>query len=245
MLNIGEVLIQQSRPDEALQRFEESRLLAEKTGEKRIASRAYESLAGVYATQGDTARELEHLKKHYAIEQEIFNEEASKRIVIFNMRVAIAEIEHGVEVQKLQIEHMEHDLANSAIQLSTQTDLLDHFQTDLRLILKEIDEPIAALRRIKEKLKAMPFSQIDWQKFEAQFTSVHPEFKSKLEAKYPALTHQELRMCSLVRVGLRNPEIAKLLSLSERTLENHRFNIRKKFALRTEQGLQEFLSRSV
>ena len=189
------------------------------------------------------ARAFEHITKHIALEKEILTEDLKKRVDNFNMRVATAEIEHGVELHKMRSKQLEHDLANIAIQLSAQTDLLDRFQTDLRQIVKDVEEPIAALRRIKEKLKTLPCSQIDWQKFESQFTSVHPEFTGKLEAKYPALTPQEVRMCSLVRVGLRNPEIVKLLCLSERTLENHRFNIRKKLALRTEQSLQEFLSK--
>jgi tetratricopeptide (TPR) repeat protein/DNA-binding CsgD family transcriptional regulator len=245
MLALGEVLVEQSNIAEGISRLEEALLFAQETGRKTVVSTAHKELSVAYAKKGEIVHELTHLKKHYALEKEINTEDLKKRVDTFNMRVAIAEIEHGVELQKMKTTQLEHDLANSAIQLSTQTDLLDRFQSDLRLIVKEVDEPIAALRRIKEKLKALPSSQIDWHRFEMQFTTVHPEFKTKLEAKHPALTPQEIRMCSLVRVGLRNPEIAKLLCLSERTLENHRFNIRKKLTLKTKQSLQEFLVKNV
>ena len=245
LINLSEVLIDWKRPEEALDRLQEALIVADELGVKEQTSHAHSEMSGVYEMMGNIAKAYEHLTKHNAIEKEIHSEESKKRVDIFNMRVAISEIEHGVEVQKLRIEHMEHDLANSAIQLSAQTDLLDHFRNDLRQIFREIDEPIAAMKRIKEKLKALPCESIDWPKFEAQFTAVHPDFKTKLEDKYPTLTPQEVRMCSLVRVGLRNPEIAKLLCLSERTLENHRFNIRKKFSIKTEQSLHEFLSKNI
>jgi len=245
LLHLGKVLIAQEKQKEGLDRIEEALRLAEELGDKRIASHAHEYIASAYAKSGDIAKAFEHLTKHHEIAKEIFGEESKKRIDIFNMRVAIAEIEHGVEVQKLRIEHMEHDLANSAIHLAAQTELLDHFRTDLTQIFHEIEEPLAALKKIKQKLKALPYVEINWAKFEEQFSSVHPEFTAKLEDKYPALTRQEIRMCALVRVGLRNPEIVKLLCLSERTLENHRFNIRKKLALKTEQSLHEFLSKGI
>src|SRR5665213_213544 len=245
LIELGRVSIEQEKPEEALQWLEEAQRVSNQTGEKQLASDAHREMSGLFARNGDMTSAYEHIMKHNAIEKEIHTEELQKRVDIFNMRVAISEIEHGVEVQKLRIEHMEHDLANSAIQLSAQTDLLDHFRNDLRQIFREMDEPIAAMKRIKEKLKELPYVEINWEKFEAQFIAVHPDFKAKLEAKYPTLTPQEVRMCSLVRVGLRNPEIAKLLCLSERTLENHRFNIRKKFSIKTEQSLHDFLTKSI
>ncbi|HZK75753.1 MAG TPA: tetratricopeptide repeat protein [Candidatus Kapabacteria bacterium] len=245
LIELGRVSIEQAKQEEALQWLEEAQRVANQTGEKQLASDAHREMSGLFAKNGDMASAYEHIMKHNAIEKEIHTEELKKRIDLFNMRVAVSEIEHGVEVQKLRIEHMEHDLANSAIQLSAQTDLLDHFRNDLRQIFREMDEPIAAMKRIKEKLKELPYVEINWEKFEAQFIAVHPDFKAKLEAKYPTLTPQEVRMCSLVRVGLRNPEIAKLLCLSERTLENHRFNIRKKFSIKTERSLHDFLSKSI
>ncbi|MFI5202546.1 MAG: tetratricopeptide repeat protein, partial [Candidatus Kapaibacterium sp.] len=245
LFGFGRLLVEQGKMEEGLARLMEAQTLALELGKKKIAAEGHKSIADVYAGMGEMAQAYEHITKHNALGKEIHTEELKKRIDIFNMRVAVSEIEHGVEVQKLRIQHMEHDLANSAIHLAAQTDLLDHFRTDLTQIFHEIEEPLAALKKIKQKLKALPYIEINWAKFEEQFSSVHPEFTAKLEDKYPALTPQEIRMCALIRVGLRNPEIVKLLCLSERTLENHRFNIRKKLALKTEQNLQEFLSKGI
>ena len=104
-----------------------------------------------------------------------------------------------------------------------------------------MNDPGTALKQVKEKLKALPCEQIDWAQFEAQFTSVHPEFRKLLIQKYPELTPQEVRVCQLLRVGMKSFEVAKLICISERGVESHRANIRKKLALKTEQSLTSFL----
>ncbi len=242
LLVLGGVLLEQGKTQEGLTKLEEALQLAEELGQKRQAAEAHNEIAVAYAQIGDVAKELDHLKKHYAIEKEIFSEESKKRVELFNMRVAIAEIEHGVEVQKLRGERMEHDLANNAIHLAAQTELVDKFRNDLRQIFNEIDEPIAALKKIKEKLKDLPCQQIDWPKFEGRFNEVHPEFRAKLTAKFPELTHMEQRIAAMVRMDLTSSDIARLFCITERAVEFHRLNLRKKLKLKQEESLPKFLS---
>jgi AraC family transcriptional regulator, chitin signaling transcriptional activator len=71
---------------------------------------------------------------------------------------------------------------------------------------------------------------------------VHPDFKVKLLEKYPKLTKQELKMCLLARLGIKTSEMARLLSLSERTVDSHRLNLRKKVGLKKDQSLTKFLT---
>jgi DNA-binding NarL/FixJ family response regulator len=137
---------------------------------------------------------------------------------------------------------MEHEITSQAIHLAAQTDLLDRFRNDLRHITREIDEPIAALKKIKEKLKELPCKSIDWTKFEAQFNQVHPEFKAKLAEKYPELTQMEQRIAAMVRMDLNSATIARLFCVTERAVEFHRLNLRKKLGLKEGEKLPKFLS---
>jgi tetratricopeptide (TPR) repeat protein len=144
--------------------------------------------------------------------------------------------------KQTKLHHQERELTLTASQLATQADLLSHFRNDLRKIVREMGDPIDALKHIKQKLKDLPCEQIDWAKFESEFITVHPEFRQTLHERYPDLTAQETKMCILARIGLKNAEIARLLCLSERSVENHRFNLRKKLGLKTEQNLTQFLA---
>ena len=98
-----------------------------------------------------------------------------------------------------------------------------------------------ALKKIKEKLKELPCESVDWVKFEKEFTSVHPEFRAKVMEKFPMLTKQEVKMCQLARLGLKSHEMARLLCLSERTIDGHRNNLRKKLGLAPSENLTKFL----
>jgi DNA-binding CsgD family transcriptional regulator/tetratricopeptide (TPR) repeat protein len=150
--------------------------------------------------------------------------------------------EQKTAILNLKATQMERELALTATQLAAQTDLLGRFRDDLREIVRDTDEPNSAIRKVKDKLKALPCEQIDWTKFDAQFTSVHPEFKSKLEEKHPDLTRSEVKICSLSRLKLTSEEIARLLCLSSRSVETHRLNIRRKLGLKTEQNLGAYLA---
>ena len=48
-------------------------------------------------------------------------------------------------------------------------------------------------------------------------------------------------MCQLARLGIKTTEMARLLCLSDRTIDSHRLNFRKKAGLSKEQSLTKFL----
>ena len=190
---------------------------------------------------------MEHaLQFHEECLQLIKNESDEKQRTITKVENKRREQEKKIlqlELEKKEIAAIgqERELAHTASQLAAQTDLLGRFRNDLRLIVRETSDPVDALRLVKQKLKDLPCEQIDWGKFEADFISVHPEFRRTLSAQHPNLTPQETKMCVLVRLGLKNAEIARLTCLSERTVDNHRFNLRKKLGLKTEQSLSQVL----
>ncbi len=83
-----------------------------------------------------------------------------------------------------------------------------------------------------------------WTEFEDAFNKTHPNFFSRLSKKYQDLSQQELHICAMIRVGMASCEIAERLVVPERTIENHRTNIRKKANLtNTKQKLSTFLMR--
>lgn len=45
------------------------------------------------------------------------------------------------------------------------------------------------------------------------------------------LTITEIKICSLIKTGLNTQEVANVLFLSKRTVENHRYHIQKKLDL--------------
>jgi DNA-binding CsgD family transcriptional regulator len=126
--------------------------------------------------------------------------------------------------------------------LARQTELLGRFRNDLRAIMQQTTDPLSIVKQFKEKLKELPCEAIDWSKFDAEFRSTYPEFQSKLVQRWPALTGMELKVCSLLKLRLTSVDIGKLLCISERSVESHRYNIRKKMGLKRGEDLHEALA---
>ena len=158
------------------------------------------------------------------------------------LQIQVEREQHVKEIEQMKRGQTEKELVTASIHLAMQTELLANFRNELRHIVREIETPIEALNQIKKKLKELPCEQIDWMKFEQEFTSVHPEFRVKLIEKYPDLTKQEVKMCQLARLGLKSIEMAQLLCLSERSIESHRYTLRKKLGIAKEKNLAQFLS---
>jgi len=250
LLGLGRVLLGQGKREEGLARLEEALTLAKELGEKKTAAETHKEIANAYAKAGDLASAYEHSQKHYELKEEIFSEKSRQLIDSFNIRAAIANQERDTELHRLRAEKAEttirlkeRELANTASSLAAQTELLGDFRTDLRKIVMRPDkyEPEDIIRQVKAKLKELPCEMIDFGKFEAQFATVHPEFRAGLETKFPDLTPQEVKVCMLLHVNLKSAAIGRLICVSERGVENHRFNIRKKLALKTEDSLTKFL----
>ncbi|MGM0377804.1 MAG: helix-turn-helix transcriptional regulator, partial [Bacteroidota bacterium] len=81
----------------------------------------------------------------------------------------------------------------------------------------------------------------EWKVFEYNFNQAHETFLQTLKNEYPDLTPSDLRLCAFLRINLTSKEIAPLMGISVRGVENHRYRLRKKLGLDAETDLTEFI----
>lgn len=74
----------------------------------------------------------------------------------------------------------------------------------------------------------------DWNVFMKLFNDIHPEFNKFIIKKCPIITESELRICNLIKMSFTTQEITEMLSISKRGVEQHRYRIRKKLAIKTD-----------
>ncbi len=84
-------------------------------------------------------------------------------------------------------------------------------------------------------------SENDWEVFEENFNSVHEAFLRKMKHSFPELTPGDLRLAAYLKMNLSTKEIAPLLGISIRGVENKRYRLRQKMNLPNDENLVEFL----
>jgi DNA-binding CsgD family transcriptional regulator len=191
----------------------------------------YLELYNELVAAGDTALLKNRLEYH-----ELRNEFERERVVA-------ADKARQSELLRIELARKEQELTEKTRHLIKQTEALVQFRDDLRAMIRNspADDPL--VKQIRERLQSLPDAQLNWEDFDAQFRNVHPEFLHNLGKSYSALTGMERKICALLRLNLTSVDVAKLLYLSERNIENHRYRIRKKFSLSASDSLHEFLSK--
>ena len=65
----------------------------------------------------------------------------------------------------------------------------------------------------------------------------------KLKDLYPDLKAKEVKVCTLIRLNYNTKQIAEQIGISEHSIHNYRYSIRKKLNLNKEEKLDEFLKK--
>ncbi|KQB40049.1 triple tyrosine motif-containing protein [Flavobacterium aquidurense] len=80
-----------------------------------------------------------------------------------------------------------------------------------------------------------------WNEFEEIFNQLHDNFMQRLKTSFPELTPRDMRLCAYLRMNFNTKEIAPLLGISVRGVEDTRYRIRKKLQLSSEANITEYI----
>ncbi len=169
----------------------------------------------------------------------------------------LAELQDGYE-QKLQLqqtkilelekhrlrehaEYLEKQLSMKTQGMLEQLKALQTLKNNIYESTRQLNTAEAILRQVRSILNASPLMREDWDSFLQTFSQVHPSFTRELLERFPDLTKMEIRICMLLKAQLNSEQIADLLSLSVRNIENHRYRMRKKLGLERGQSLESAL----
>ena len=151
--------------------------------------------------------------------------------------------------EKLQKVHnqLEQRVKERTGELKTQTKKLEELNTALKILIDKRDEDkknlednvltnvknliLPYLNKLK-KIVSDPTEKIYIEILETNINEIVSPFANKLSLKYTSLTPAEIRVANLVKRGIRTKEIAKIFSVSVKTIESHRESIRGKLGIK-------------
>jgi DNA-binding CsgD family transcriptional regulator len=176
----------------------------------------------------------------------------ARHIIIRRIRSREKKIRESKEKELISLrnEKLDAELAFKSQELATSTMSIlkkNEFLLELKKIIirqrEKLDDSLpdkyfsTLTRKIDDNISSMD----DWNVFEIHFERAHEKFLHKMMSRYPQLTHSDLRLCAYLRMNLSSKEIAPLLRISYRGVENHRYKLRKKLDLKTEENLTDFI----
>ncbi len=131
------------------------------------------------------------------------------------------------------------ELANSTFNLVRKNEIL--IQLKEALANNHRSETTKSNKQLIRLIDRHLTDEEDWKVFETNFNQVHEVFFKKLKAEYPELTPGDLRLAAYLKMNLSSKEIAPLLNISLRGVENKRYRLRRKMDLDTDTNLTDFL----
>ena len=157
----------------------------------------------------------------------------------------------------------ERNLAEQALkekeaELTIKAKNLEEVNTALRVLLKRREEDKGELEQkvlsnvkdlVLPYLEGLQKTSLDANQIscvsimESNLNEIISPFSRKLSSKYLRLTPTEIRVADLVKNGKTTKEIAEFMNLSEKTIQAHRDNIRKKSGIKHKKtNLRSYLS---
>ena len=233
-----------------IRRYYHRRLRAEARAAEREAAAAARERETQLAAERLTRRAAEAEAESRALETEVernrrraaLREAEARRLEVDveRGRREAAEREGEIEHRNREIEHRNRELARVTMALAKQNEALLQVRASLAPLPKGGDTG-----KVRRQLLRLVDDQLateeDWAFFQQHFDVVHEGFTRRLRDAHPDLTAGDLRLASLLRMNLPSKEIAPLLHISLRGVENKRYRLRKKLALGAEDQLSEWV----
>lgn len=143
-----------------------------------------------------------------------------------------------------EVEHKSRELASSTMSFIKKNEFLMELKTIIEKHKNELGSryPDKYYNYLNKKIDENISNQDDWQIFENNFERAHEQFFTKMKSNYPDLTPGDLRLCAYLHMNLSSKEIAPLLGISVRGVENHRYRLRKKMNLEHDENLVNMIT---
>lgn len=154
-------------------------------------------------------------------------------------------LEANSEILRLKNEKLADEIAAknsklmfSSVQMAHKNEMLTTIKNEVTDLEVAHDAKYLGLMRMLDKeLKSENY----WKEFNLYFNQVDNNFGHSLREKHPGLTQNDMRICALIRINLTTKEIASLLNISSRAVEQSRYRLKKRLGLSKEESLSAYI----
>tara|TARA_B110000116_G_scaffold46768_1_gene38842 strand:+ start:351 stop:1931 length:1581 start_codon:yes stop_codon:yes gene_type:complete len=172
---------------------------------------------------------LDYIKEELKIKEKLYNN--GTKDTILSLEAYIYNIEKEKENSKLKLElnHKKREIVTKKIKTLSENNFLSTIIVKLKHDSLNNDSNIRAnINNTIKLLNNRLDDTVDWKQFLSIFDELNPIFFKKLNGHKSKLTELEIRVCAMIKFGFNTREIASILSVTTRGVEQHRYRIKKK-----------------
>lgn len=145
--------------------------------------------------------------------------------------------QHEKHMLEAEVQNKASEVAGKSLSIAKHSEMIEHIQQALET--EKEYEPLKT--KIKKIIKVNSLSKNEWQSFEKNLLKSHEDFVTRLTRNYPELSAKDIKLSIYLKMNLSSKEIAPLMNISYRGVELHRYRLRKKLNISTEESLNTFM----
>jgi len=189
-------------------------------------------------------RRFENARKEALVrEQEIFRKREEQ---LQHERLAAEKqvIRIRNEALRSKMVHKEKELANATMHIIHKNEFLVQLKERLKK-LQKLNSKEDRDRKVDYLIKNIDKdidSESYWKVFETHLEQVHEEFLKRLQENHSDLNIREKKLCAYLKMGMSSKEIASLMNISYRAIENNRYYLRQKLNVQKGESLVSYIN---
>lgn len=184
---------------------------------------------------------MEEQKKELQRQEEKYRHEQLKQEQEI-IRLRNEKLRHQIAEQKQEAEVRNMELSSIAIQITHKNEILAGLKKKISKLSENVNRDTRReLRKINRLIEDDIRLDDDWKRFKTHFELVHEGFFNRLQSQHENLTPKDMKLSAYLRMNLSSKEIAPLMNISVRSVENSRYRLRKKMGLDKDTNLTEHI----
>lgn len=184
-----------------------------------------------------TAYSLSRLQRKYIIKHE--QQQQRLQLELETSEKEVMKLKN--EKLSAEVDYKNKELSAMTIHMIKRSEVLNKLKTHIKDASKDNTATKDTLSTLLRMIRIAEKSQDEYNDFNQHFFEVNRDFFEKLQASFPDLTTNELKLCALLKMDLSTKEIAQIFNNSTKAVEIGRYRLRKKLGIDSTTKIQFFL----
>lgn len=155
---------------------------------------------------------------------------------------------HRTEQQRNLMQQLRHEkllMEQEALAAKKELDLVVQTHLERSALVEQmvqLQPPAQAPLIASDLLHHTILTDLDWVRFKELFEKVYPDFLVRLKKAFPEISPAELRLATLLKLGVGNKHLASMLGLSPDSVRKSKSRLRQKLPLQPGEELEMWVA---